>query len=510
MTISRTRTTQWNLFFHYVSIALMMVSGVLLVPIYLHQIPLALYGAWLATGNVLMWLTAVDPGLSAALQQRIGSAYGQRDHQAVRGFIFAGLLLSAGATLILVLLGNLIEGHIPGWLNLANNEDTNILLHAFGVAVIGSCLLLFSYSITAINQGLQSSLGIGSIYVVVHALDIILILVLIYNGFGLMALAYSALFRGMGMLLGNAAYLAWRLTKENIGFSFSTNKLRELSRLMPFTFLAQASGVVANNIDAFVTARFLGPEIVPVLVLTRKAIEICRTFVSRPAMAFAPSLSHLVGTGETEKAKQVLFRLVRIMIWLLLLVASGLMSFNEEFVRLWVGSNLFAGGVINTLLCAGLLLGVLTTSLSNLCMALGNIKGASIATLVQSIIFMLLVVVGAKYFGLVGVTLAPLLAMGLIGAWYFPQAFADQLQVSADESRVLIYEAIRSTIAVVPVSLLFAFVGTESIAGFIAHVMMFAIGYGVALSVVSSAFRLECANFYRKFASRLNLLREIH
>lgn len=503
MIVNRTRTTQWNLFFHFVSIALMMVSGILLVPLYLHFIPLELYGAWLATGNVLMWLIAVDPGLSAILQQRVGTAYGQKDFPSIQGAVSAGLLLSACAVLLLVFLGSIVASHIPSWLNLSSGVDHKVLVQAFWIAVLGSSLQLFSYSITAINQGLQSSLGIGIIYVIVHVLDIALILILIFSDFGLMAIAYSALFRGVSMTLGNACYLGWRLVKENISFSFSPKKIPELVNLMSFTFFAQASGTIANNMDAFVIARFLGAEVVPVLVLTRKAIEICRTIVSRPTMAMLPALSHLVGEGDIDRAKLVLIRLVNLMIWVLLLVTSGLIVFNESFVRFWVGSHLFVGAAINVLLCVGLLLGIVILSLSNLCVALGNIKGTSLATLAQSAIFVLLIIPGVRCFGLVGVALVPLIAMLLVGAWYFPRTFSTMLKITFEERTLILRESLYSAISAVTATCIFLLFKVGSLIEFAMFVVLFVFAYATILLWLSVAFRAECKELYGKLSMSL-------
>ena len=64
---TRTKTTQWNLFFQYTSIVLTVIWSIVLVPLYLKFIPLDIYGAWLATGNIVAWLSIMDPGLSAVL-----------------------------------------------------------------------------------------------------------------------------------------------------------------------------------------------------------------------------------------------------------------------------------------------------------------------------------------------------------------------------------------------------------------------------------------------------------
>lgn len=498
MSRSRTRTTQWNLIFHYISIALMMVSGVLLVPLYLQHIPMKLYGAWLATGNILAWLTAIDPGLSAILQQKVATAYGKADIKSVGSYIFAGFVFSAVVTSVLVLVGYTLSGYIPSLLNLSAEVDHEILVQAFWVAVVGSALQLFSYAITSINQGLQSSLGIGLIYVVVHVLDILLILVLIYFGYGLMSLAYSTLFRGVGMIAGNMVYLMYRMTKDNINFLWSQDKLRELVGLMPFTFFAQLSGSVGNNIDAFVTARFLGADLVPVLVLTRKAFDICRIIISRPALALTPALSHLVGEGGNAKARQVLIRLVFMMTWLLALVTGGLLTFNGEFVRFWVGSEFYAGSNVNVLLCLGLVLAIATTSLSNLCVALGNIKGSSLATLVQGALFAPFVIFGAKFGGLSGVVSAPLFAMSIVGIWYFPRSFARLLKLSQEDLLLIGGESLRSVAAASVAVLAIMLLDVNSLVGFFLLTILYSMIYGIALRGISHAFRLECMKIYKR------------
>ena len=45
------------MFFGYASMMISLARNILLVPIYLHAIPLAEYGAWLATGGALGSLT---------------------------------------------------------------------------------------------------------------------------------------------------------------------------------------------------------------------------------------------------------------------------------------------------------------------------------------------------------------------------------------------------------------------------------------------------------------------
>lgn len=487
----RVRTTKWNLFFHYVSIALMMVSGIFLVPLYLKFIPLGFYGAWLATGNILVWLTAIDPGLSTVLQQRVGIAYGKQDFQAIREFLAGGLCITATIVISIVALGFLSADHLPVWLNLPSNVDASIIIKAFCLAVIGSSLMIFSFSITAANIGLLASLGIGIIFVAVTVLGIVLTVVLLYSGFGLLAIPIGAIFRGVGLTLGNSGYLLWRLASEKIGFSLSFRKVPDLVKLMSYTFLGRAGVVAVKNVDLFIVSRFLGPECVPVLHLTRSAPEMSKLFIERPAIAFMPAVSHLIGAGEIDKARAVLLRLVRIMLWVLGLCVGGFVALNDDFVRLWVGSHLFAGQTINLILCGTLLFAVTSGSLASLCFAVGNIKGNSLASLAQSLLFIPLVILGAKYLGLLGVVLAPLISVLAVSAWYYPRSFSQFLKLLPQHRKDIVREILKVLVIIVPLTLGFGWLHPSGWFQFIVLTGAFCFFYGFALYLDSKKFRLE-------------------
>jgi hypothetical protein len=81
--VSRKKSTFWNLVFSYSTILYGICSGLLLVPLYLEHIPIDLYGAWLASGNVLTWLTVIDPGISTVVTQRVGKSFGANKLEAV-------------------------------------------------------------------------------------------------------------------------------------------------------------------------------------------------------------------------------------------------------------------------------------------------------------------------------------------------------------------------------------------------------------------------------------------
>lgn len=90
--ISRTKSTLANLISQYMSLGLAVVN-IVLIPFYLKYIDVKLYGAWLASGNIINWLTILDPGLNDLLRQQVAKFYGQQDNDMLGKSIGTGWLV---------------------------------------------------------------------------------------------------------------------------------------------------------------------------------------------------------------------------------------------------------------------------------------------------------------------------------------------------------------------------------------------------------------------------------
>jgi len=75
----RRKTTLINMAFGYVQFAISIITGIVLVPVYLKYISVYLYGAWLTTGSVVILLTIFDPGVASLLMQNTASEYGKNN-----------------------------------------------------------------------------------------------------------------------------------------------------------------------------------------------------------------------------------------------------------------------------------------------------------------------------------------------------------------------------------------------------------------------------------------------
>jgi O-antigen/teichoic acid export membrane protein len=450
------------------------------------------YGAWLATGNILVWITAVDPGLTVVLEQRVASAYGDKNYGRVQNLITSGLLISAVIALLIAGTGLTLSTVVTSWIKLGS-VDAELITSAFQVAVSGTALTVFSYGLYGISKGLQGTLVSGIILVVKKALDISIVVGLLYAGYGLMAIPWSKVAGGGFLVAGNAIYLLWRMTRENKVTlrRVSGRKVIALARLMAYNLFGRASNVIATNVDSFIVGRYIGSDTVALYRLTKKAPDLVKKFINRASVAFMPATSHIWGEGDIERAREVLLRVLRYLTWGLGITMTGLLTFNDDFVRLWVGSHLYAGRQLNALICILVAVLILTKSISNLCYSLGNIKGNSIASGVQSILYIVLSVVGVVCFDLTGLILGGIISHITITMWYYPYKISEILDFDISETKSILLEFFISLGTGLIIYLLFDNLNAIKWYYFAIHILTFSISYLSVLSFASGKFREE-------------------
>jgi O-antigen/teichoic acid export membrane protein len=176
------------------------------------------------------------------------------------------------------------------------------------------------------------------------------------------------------------------------------------------------------------------------------------------------------------------------------LIVGGFITLNDDFIRLWVGPNLFAGQTINVIISVTIFFAVITNSLSNICFALGNIKNNNVVSFIYAISFILFVTIGVKYLGLLGVVLAPLFSMLILPVWYYPRSFGKLLHLSKRDWKMLGREIFNSAIVPIPLVLIFININTDDWYKFSLLICTFTLCYMSGLWLLSPITREEGVN----------------
>ena len=437
---SRKKTTLWSFLFLNIKFVISVVNGILIIPLYLYYIDSPVYGAWLATGNVLTWITMVDPGVSDVLLQRVSFALGKNDKNEVGVAITSGIFISIVLFILSMGIGYALSFFISDIANIDHQYRSEIET-SFRIAIWGTVLSLVSNTFSNIILAFQKT-KLHGIYVNgIMFFSIIVNVVLLVMHFGVYALAYTSLFRGLSTF-GAAVILALFLIHQNkIKLRFQFDYFKTFSKVFVYTFSSRLFDTFASNIDLIIVSRYLGSQAVTVLDLSRRPLRIVSGLANNVTISMLPALPHLFGSGETEKIKSTIMRIWMIILWMSGFIIGGFILFNFSLVNNWVGAQFWIGNTNNVIMCLSFLLLSIGYNLSNITYSMGDIKNNSLINLVRSIAYLFFLFILAKTIGMPGVLLAFLLPL-FIMVWYYPRKVCKEARLSTIEMKILIKESL--------------------------------------------------------------------
>jgi O-antigen/teichoic acid export membrane protein len=379
--VGRKKATVANLVFQYSSL-LLAITGIVLIPLYLRFIDIKLYGAWLATGDIINWLSMFDPGLNDLLRQQVANYYGAKKWDLLGKSIGTGWFIIAIMSLLTVLTGCIISFFVPGLFELPA-ESLHQLQLSIIWAAIGAGLVFFSGCPGSVQQGLLRSDKYVAIYLVSWLTGISLTVFLLFKGFGLISIPLGSVARGIISTLGSGLDVMVVTAKIKVRMRWSKEYLYSIKGLLGSTLLNRVSRILATSCDAFFIGVILGPAVVPIVDFTKKLWVLVIVFAERISTAFIPGLSHLWGEGDSRKFNSISRAVLKATIWVLGLQLAVVLFANKSFIGIWVGQKFYAGDTFNVLSALAAVSFVYVSAICQILFSAGVIKGPALATAIQ-------------------------------------------------------------------------------------------------------------------------------
>lgn len=442
--VSRRTATLVNLAYQYAGVALTIVRGIILVPIFLAYIPVDLYGAWMASGDVVAWILLTEAGTADLIRQQAAQHYGQGRQRDVGIAVGSGLAISVALAALVLVIGLALAPLVPGWVQFTGPQAGE-LSGSVLLAVIATAMGIVCGGVRGAQQGLQRPLGVGMVGIAAELLSIVLSIVLLLAGWRLYSIPAGFLAREAVNNIGCFALYLTAARSLGIPLTMSWARVRQLAGLAGWTFLSRLGFTLGNNSHSFFVAYFLGPAWVPVAALTRRAWEILYLLLSRLSFSFQPGLAHLWGSGDVPRFQAIVEKMV-VMILLTTAVSTGAaFALNQAFMALWLHSPaFFAGDAYNVLSGVASLLNIALFTASQVLMSTGRIRASAVVQLLPNVGRGVLLAVGlalaaplgiAPQFALWAVPLSTILANVLVGWPYVLPQWRDAARFSHEAVR---------------------------------------------------------------------------
>jgi O-antigen/teichoic acid export membrane protein len=356
---SRRSSAVWSAVFGYLIILVALVRNVVLVPVYLGHIPLDEFGAWMASGGALVQLFLIDFGLAGTLMQRVSTQVGSGAWAKLGHTLGSGMLLSLLLATFLTSLALAWSGHSHLFVTLSP-EAAGRVLACFRLAILTGGISIFTASTLGLLRSFLMSFTAGLLSVLADLFSIVVTVWLLLAGFGLYALAFGLLARALLLLLTSAVALGIEVRRHRVvRWGVGRDDLRSLLGGLFYWFFASIAIKVQTQANTVAVAYALGPRVAATYGLTVRAHETVQTLITQLAHAVAPSMAHLIGSGNTARFREVTNRLLPVLAALAAIGLAVTVACDRSFVSLWVGTSLYDGNLTSGFMAAAIWVSVL-------------------------------------------------------------------------------------------------------------------------------------------------------
>ncbi len=406
------KVLKWNFVFQYGYVLTNIFNSIILLPLYVKHIDSATLGIWLATGNVLNWITLTDPGVGDVLQQKIAELKGKSLNKEVGQTIGAGFFASS-----IILVVSILVGFVFYFLlGTIINKDVSIYPHlqtALMLSIIAIGMSLVSFSMSGINQGLQNSADVAIATILANVLFLITNVILLYEGFGVISIAFSNLTRSVFINIYNLTSMLKVLKKENLKAEFDFKFFKSFIKIFSFTSISRIITGLSGSVDMIMLARFIPPGMITIYEINKRPINMTAGLIGRHSVALMPLISHGKGKGDEENITSFIGSQFRIYAYAVLFASLMFWLTYQNLISLWTGSSKYAGNTVLYFLVANFFLGLIGYFMSNMCYALGDIKMNSLINMVKGVLLGVTMYFVAQKYGIIG-TLCVFLFIGSI------------------------------------------------------------------------------------------------
>lgn len=392
---------KWNFVFQYGYVITNIINSVILLPLYLKRIDSSTLGIWLATGNILAWMTLADPGVGDVLQQKIAQLRGQNADTETGLTIGSGLLASGCILAISVIAGFVFYFLIGTIINKDVSQYAGLQV-ALLLSIIATGMSLVSFSLSGINQGMHNSAPVAIGSLTANFLFLVTNVVLLYLGFGVISIAAANLTRALYINVFNFAALKRALNLAKLEIIFNVRHFKRFIKIFSFTSVSRIIGGFAASMDMIVLARFVNPAMITVFEINKRPIQMTQSLIGRHSVALMPVISHANGKGDTEGIKNLIDTQFKYYTYAAIFIALCFWLNYHSLITAWTGEGKYAGDTIVYLLIGNFFFDLLGYFMANMGYALGDIKMNSFINILKGIVSGVLYYFVTRAYGLVG------------------------------------------------------------------------------------------------------------
>ena len=400
--INHSKNIKINLYIRYSYYFIQFFSGFFLIPFYLNNFSIKLYGVWILISSICGFLMLMDPSSNHLIVQQISEKIKKFGYTKVNEIILPSILNAILISFLIILVGNyFIFPIIISIINTEFNNNEISLIVKFVITNISLMILINTF--TGFFEGLQKSKSFGPVILLGLILKIVIVIFLIEKNYGIKSIAISELITNTIVLLYLIILFFFKYNNFLFNYKIHFTDYSKFSKKYIHNYGGRFSKIfIMGGLDSLLISKFIGLDMVTVVNLAQKIPLQVQALIGLFFTSSRSSITYLLSGKKSIYNDKVIVNLVNTIIILTIFLFFFLFDVLNPFLRIWVSQNIFLNEFLIILIILIMILRIYISSIQSLLFSKGNIKFVNNIQITHSIILVPLIITFSFIYNLEG------------------------------------------------------------------------------------------------------------
>ncbi len=399
-------TVAKNVIWNWLGVATSVGIGFFVARFLIHRLGDTTYGLWIVLTALTDYFRFMDLGVRGSIGRYMAFHRARGDTHAINTTLSSGVVVLVALAIGCVLVTVVLAGPIASLLDLqpAQSDEART---AFVIVALSLALGLVLNVFDAVLWAYERFDILNLIDIPVDLIRAVLVLALIGNGFGLVALAWITL---ITTVLGGLAkaVMAIRIAPSLCLSArlLAWGQMRILLDYGIWNFLRSLAQLVRRALPPTLIAASLGLALVTPFSIATRLVTYAALVVAAAAAVATPIATKLHATENWQRQQELALRGSRFSASLALFLLGLFILLGRPLITLWVGPRLAESYPLLVTLALGELIPMSQRAMESVLLAAARHQALALASLVETVVAIGFALLLLKPFGVAGVCVA--------------------------------------------------------------------------------------------------------
>jgi O-antigen/teichoic acid export membrane protein len=321
-----------------IEVTVAIIAGFITLPMMLIHLGADIYGIWVLVAGFSNLLYIFDFGLATSVARGVAKSISVRDTHKTNAIINSALLIYTCLALIIfaIVVGIAIFYH-PAINELVTHRQLQLLILITGLSIAAE------FPFKALSGLATAHLRydiLASYRILIRILNTIALILLLINGYGLIAIAILQLATGFAssllfLVITKVVYKELTISSRLI----DTASMSELYHYSIWAFLIDMSRILNERIDVFFIGGFISLSAVSIYYIPVRLVEYTLQLLYKALNLSFPILTASSATGDNIKFREDLLLFNRINSYFSVITLLFFILFGQSILYYWMGSK---------------------------------------------------------------------------------------------------------------------------------------------------------------------------